>query len=187
MSAMNRPQGKLRNCKACGKVFVSMAGEKYCPKCLPLEEEKRRKIDNYLREHPGAPVIDVVREARLTGSMGNSHEVEDYMFVEGLVDGVPKQNFCASCGAPIADGLTYCKTCFQLWMRTVKGQMPAPRPIENYNPYDPDRAAAVDVATLKRQAMYGSSKPNRPHGPEHKQTDEDEQKLRRYRGIVERG
>ena len=67
MLAMNRPQGKLRNCKACGKVFVSMAGEKYCAKCLPAEEEKRSKIEEYLREHPGAPVIDVVREARLTG------------------------------------------------------------------------------------------------------------------------
>ena len=186
MLAMRQPQGKLKNCKACGKVFLSMIGEKYCPTCLPREEEKEKHIRDYLRDHPGAPMLDVLKAVKESGDMGNSHEVEDYMFREGLVEGVHHQNVCASCGAPIPDGLTYCKTCFSSWMHTVKSKRDfVPPALQNYSPRDPDRAAPIDVAELQRQAHYGGNQPNRPHGPGQNPREEKKHKAKHYLGIIE--
>lgn len=190
MLAMRQPQGKLRNCKACGKVFVSMAGEKYCQTCLPIEQSKKKKVDEYLRDHPGAPMLDVLKAVKESGEMGNSHEVEAYMFREGLVNGAAHQNVCASCGSPIADGLTYCKTCFQAWMHTVKHQsieQQAARSAayNHYAPRDPDRASAIDVAELQRRVHYGDNTPNRPHGPGQNTVENKKHKVKHYLGIID--
>ena len=146
---------------------------------------KQHKINEYVLEHPGAPLIDVLREARLTGEMGNSHELEDYMFIEGMVEGAPEVHVCASCGVSIAAGRTYCKECFQMLMRTVKHRAEYTKPSEEVVPRDPDRAAPIDVAELKRQAMLGGNEPNRPHGPGQEHVEEGKGKLRRYLGIIE--
>lgn len=185
MLAMRQPQGKLRNCKACGKVFVSMVGEQYCSDCRPIEEAKKKKVDDYLRDHPGAPMLDVLKVVKEAGDMGNSHEVEAYMFREGLIAGVSHQNVCASCGQPIADGLTYCKTCFQAWMHTVKHKPERSAAYEHYAPRDPDRAAAIDVAELQRQAHYAGNKPNRPHAPGQKPVENTRRKAKHYLGIID--
>lgn len=184
MPAMRQPRGKLKNCKACFKVFVSMRGEEYCPHCLPLEQEKERKVREYLREHPGAPAIDVIREAKLSKNMGESHEVEDYMYNEGFIEGVPKQNVCASCGKPIRDGITYCPTCFQVWMHTIKQKIDYPEVLMTHAPHDPDRAAPIDVATLRYSAASAGARINHPHGPGQNHSIEDKHKAQHYLGII---
>ena len=184
---IRRPKGKLKNCKACGKVFVSMAGEEYCPVCLPIELERRHKIDEYMREHKGAPLIEVLKDLKSIGGMNSSYEVEEFLFKERLVEGAPHQNVCASCGTPIPNGLTYCKSCFQAWKSTVQKHSDFSSVNESYShaPGDPDRAAPIDVAELQRQAHYGgNNKPNRPHGPG-QQTTEEKRRPRRYLGIIE--
>ena len=187
MPLIRQPQGTLRNCKSCGKVFVAMRNEKFCPTCAPVEAEKQKKITEYLREHRGVPMTQVLEDVKAAGDMGSSHEVEAYMFREGLVEGAPHQNVCASCGTPIADGLTYCKKCFQAWMRTVQSHADAPPAyLMSHAPGDPDRAAAIDVAELSRAAMYGGGKANRPHGPGGQKPSSDERRrLRAYMGIIE--
>ena len=189
MSAMRTARGTLKNCKACGKAFVVIHGEDYCQACLPEAMEKERKLREYLRDNPGAPALDVIREVKSSKTMGNSHEVEDFMFDEGMIEGshvVKRQNVCASCGKPIADGVTYCADCFQSWMHTIKSRTVLQNsPFPTHAPGDPDRAAAIDVAMLNRIAASSVGRPNRPHGPGQTLTAEDEHKAQRYAGIID--
>ena len=187
MPLVRQPQGQLKNCKTCGKVFVSMRGELFCRECLIEEEERRKNITEYIREHPGMPMTDVLNDIKKAGNLHSAHEAEEYMFREGLIEGAPRQNVCMSCGAPIADGQTYCKSCFKAWMRTVQSHSETPPThLMTHAPRDPDRAAAIDVASLSRQAMLGGNKANRPHGPGGQKTSSDDRhRVRAYQGIIE--
>ena len=190
MAGFRTARGTLKNCKSCGKVFVVIHGEDYCQACLPEAEEKERQLREYLREHQGDPALDIIREVRSMKTMGNSHEVEDMMFEEGMVEGGgtigKRQNVCASCGKPIADGVTYCADCFQSWMHTVQSRTLLKNPpFPTHAPGDPDRAAAIDVAMLNRIAASSLGRPNRPHGPGGSATPVDEHKAQRYSGIID--
>lgn len=187
MPLIRQPQGKLKNCKACGKVFVAMRNERFCPSCFQVEEERRKNITEYIREHPGVPMVDVLKDIKEVGNMSSAHEAEEYMFRENLIEGAPRQNTCMSCGAPVADGATYCKKCFQAWMRTVQSHADTPPAhMMSHAPGDLDRAAAIDVAELSRSAMLGSNKANHPHGPGgQKSAPRESNRLRAYMGIIE--
>ena len=48
----------LRNCPKCGRVFAYV-GRGICPRCLEQEEEDFKLVRTYIRENPGATIIEV--------------------------------------------------------------------------------------------------------------------------------
>ena len=104
--AVKLPQ-KLKNCAICGKMFVSMRGEKLCRDCMIKEEEKERAVLDYVREHQGCAISDVME------AMGVSDKFIKAMISKGLFANVERSDLfypCQSCGKPIRNG-TYCSDC----------------------------------------------------------------------------
>lgn len=98
---------KLKNCANCGKMFVSSRGEKICRDCSIKEEEKELAVLDYVREHQGC-VISEVMEA-----MGVTDRFIKNMISKGLFANVERTDLyypCQSCGKPIRNG-TYCSDC----------------------------------------------------------------------------
>ena len=188
MSAMRTARGTLKNCKACGKVFVVVHTEDYCQACLPEAEEKERKLREFMFEHQGETTIDIVREVKAMKSEVDNHAAEDVMAERDILESHHvRKNVCASCGKPIAEGRTYCPDCFQSWMHTIKSRsvLALTPALPTHAPGDPDRAAPIDVAMLNRIAASSVGRPNRPHGPGQSSADVDERKAQRYSGIID--
>ena len=104
--ALKIPQ-KLKNCASCGKMFVATRGEKLCRDCIIKEEEKEREVLDYVREHQGCPISDVIE------AMGVTDKFIKNMINKGLFANIERSNMyypCQSCGKPIRNG-TYCSDC----------------------------------------------------------------------------
>ncbi len=104
--ALNIPK-KLKNCAACGKMFVSNRGEKLCRECIIKEEEKEREILDYVRENQGCSISEVMEE------FGVTEKFVKNMINKGLFANVDRGDMfypCQSCGKPIKNG-TYCSDC----------------------------------------------------------------------------
>ncbi len=98
---------ELMNCRNCKRLFNYVTGEKICPACRDLLEEKFEEVKNYIRDNPGANINKVaddcettvkqikkwVREARLT-------------FADDSLVGLE----CERCGKMIHCG-RFCKDC----------------------------------------------------------------------------
>ena len=104
--ALKIPQ-KLKNCSSCGKMFVATRGETLCRDCMMKEEEKERAVLDYVREHQGCPMAEVIE------AMGVTDKFIKNMINKGLFANIDRNDFfypCASCGKPIRNG-TYCRDC----------------------------------------------------------------------------
>ena len=104
--ALNIPK-KLKNCAACGKMFVANRGEKLCRDCMIKEEEKEREILDYVREHQGCSISEVMEE------FGVTEKFVKNMISKGLFANIDRSDMfypCQSCGKPIKNG-TYCSDC----------------------------------------------------------------------------
>ena len=104
--ALKIPQ-KLKNCANCGKMFVATRGEKLCRDCLIKEEEKERMVLDYVREHQGCPISEVIEELGVTDKFVKN------MIAKGLFTNIERNDLyypCQSCGKPIRNG-TYCSDC----------------------------------------------------------------------------
>ena len=100
-------QQKLKNCANCGKMFVSSRGEHLCRDCMIKEEEKEREVLDYVREHQGCPIQEVIE------AMGVTDKFIKNMINKGLFANIDRTDFfypCSSCGKPIRNG-TYCSDC----------------------------------------------------------------------------
>ena len=100
-------QQKLKNCSVCGRMFVATRGEKLCRDCIIKEEEKEREVLDYVREHQGCPISEVVE------AMGITDKFIKNMINKGLFANVERNDMyypCSSCGKPIRHG-TYCSDC----------------------------------------------------------------------------
>ena len=104
--AIKTPQ-KLKNCAVCGKMFVSTRGEKLCRDCMIKEEEKERMVLDYVREHQGCAISEVIE------ALGVTDKFVKNMIAKGLFANVERNDLyypCQSCGKPIRNG-TYCSDC----------------------------------------------------------------------------
>ena len=97
---------KVRNCSRCGKIYA-YDGFNICIKCRREEEEEFKKVKEYLRENPGANVVEVSEE---TG-------VEAKRIIEFLKQGrleiKDEHNIlltCERCGTSIRTG-RFCDKC----------------------------------------------------------------------------
>ncbi|WP_078666084.1 MULTISPECIES: hypothetical protein [Carboxydocella] len=106
---------ELKNCEECGKLFMS-AGALRCPECLDREEAIFSRIRDYVWEHPGVTVDDVVRELGVKPEKVLAYLREGRLAIKGLT--------CQRCGAPINMG-RICQRCAkeleQNVNRTIKG------------------------------------------------------------------
>lgn len=92
---------ELKNCEDCGRLFMS-AGALRCPECLDKEEAVFARIRDYVWEHPGVTVEEVVRELGVKPEKVLAYLREGRLAIKGLT--------CQNCGAPIAMG-RLCQRC----------------------------------------------------------------------------
>ena len=100
-------QQKLKNCTQCGKIFSSTRGETLCRDCTIKQEEKEREVLDFVREHQGCSIAEVVE------AMGVTDKFVKNMINKGMFANVERTDFfypCAACGKPIKNG-TYCSDC----------------------------------------------------------------------------
>lgn len=99
--------GNLKNCPQCGKLYV-YSGRYLCPDCIAQEEEDFLKVRKYVRDHPGAGIIEVSEET----------EIEEEKILQFLRDGrlysqgIAAALSCENCGGAINSG-RYCDACLR--------------------------------------------------------------------------
>ena len=95
----------LRNCAECGNLF-GYQGSPLCPKCIKKDEEDFVKVRKYLRENPGASVLEA----------SEATEVEEEKILRYVREGRLQSKSwvgvleCERCGARISDG-RLCEAC----------------------------------------------------------------------------
>lgn len=48
----------VRNCRKCGRVFNYVVGPVICQQCKEELEKKFQEVKNYVRENPGANIME---------------------------------------------------------------------------------------------------------------------------------
>lgn len=118
----------IRNCPRCGKVFARVS-RNLCPQCVREEDEMTEKVKQYLREHKGASLSEVVE------ATGAEESLVLRLIREGRIivsDGEPALN-CQRCGRPISEG-RFCSACANELARGLLGTpKPASTPAPEYS------------------------------------------------------
>ena len=86
-----------------------MRGEELCKDCRIIEEEKERAVINYVRDHQGCPISEVVEKTGVPDTFVKN------MVSKGHFANVKRSDLyypCQSCGKPIKNG-TYCINCLR--------------------------------------------------------------------------
>lgn len=94
----------LRNCVQCGKVFVYIS-RNICPECMDKEELMFEKVRDYLKENPGARIMEVNEKTEVPEDKIIKFLRDGRIVSESLGSGL----LCESCGAPISTGRTCAK------------------------------------------------------------------------------
>ena len=105
-----KPKQKLKNCSNCGKLFIQIHGEKLCRDCAIQEEEQQREIRDYIHEHQGCSITEVMQNVNVSKKLINN------MINKGLFGNLRRSRSsytCQSCGKPVSVGNTYCKDCLK--------------------------------------------------------------------------
>ncbi|MDD3269241.1 MAG: MerR family transcriptional regulator [Syntrophomonadaceae bacterium] len=109
----------LRNCSQCGKLFPYQ-GRNICGKCLEKEEDDFQLVRKYVRDHPGAGVIEVAEETK----------VEEDKILQFLRDGrlqskgLTTSLVCERCGIVISTG-RWCEKCTKQVKAEIQGAAPS--------------------------------------------------------------
>lgn len=95
-------RGEMRNCRRCGKVFISF-GSPICPECIEKEEEQYEVVRQYLIENPNVSVSEV------SDSTGVPPELIIEFLRRGLLMTVPssridQKSVCIICKRPLESG-----------------------------------------------------------------------------------
>lgn len=98
---------ELRNCPECGRVFAYV-GKNLCHKCIEKEEEEFRVVRTYVREHPGATIIETSEETGVDEETILIFLREGRLISRGLKASADIR--CERCGVVIEDG-HYCRAC----------------------------------------------------------------------------
>ena len=96
---------KLRNCKGCGKLFMSHGGA-LCVDCLDKQTQDERRIIEYVRNNPQSTIVEIVEALELNENIVRRLIEEGRLIQAGLDYKYP----CSKCGAPIMSG-QYCDRC----------------------------------------------------------------------------
>lgn len=113
--AFKIPQ-KLKNCASCGRMFVSTRNETLCRDCTAKQEEKELEVLDYVREHQGCSISEVME------AMGVTDKFIKNMINKGMFANFERTDFfypCAACGKPIKNG-TYCSDCLSRLRQETK-------------------------------------------------------------------
>ncbi|QUL97934.1 MAG: MerR family transcriptional regulator [Candidatus Fermentithermobacillus carboniphilus] len=93
---------EVRNCKRCGKVFISR-GSYICPECLQKEEEQFEIVKKYLAENPRATVKETSENTKVPVEV-----ITEFMRKGLLISVLPGEGnaglSCAICKRPIQSG-----------------------------------------------------------------------------------
>lgn len=136
----------LRNCSRCGRVFPYM-GRNICPRCLEKEEDEYQVVRRYVRDNPGAGVIEVVEE---TG-------VEEDKILQFLRDGrlqakgLTASLHCERCGQSINSG-RFCESCINEVNAEIQGHLP--QKAKSEEPKRPPRGKVKDKMHIKDRGFF---------------------------------
>lgn len=116
----------LRNCPACGKVFVKLS-RNLCPDCIEKEEKEYEQVRKYLKDSPGASVEEI---SEITG-------VDEKKILRWIREGRIDASFseggvgltCKRCGAAISIG-NLCSNCIKLLSGQMKSAVASGSPLE---------------------------------------------------------
>ncbi len=99
---------ELRNCASCGKMFNYVAGAApLCQECLKKLDEKYAEVKQYVYDHPGCNINDVVNDMEVSQAQVKKWIREEKLtFAENSDIAI----FCEKCGERILTG-RFCKKC----------------------------------------------------------------------------
>lgn len=97
--------GKLKNCRGCGKLFMS-TGDPFCHDCLTKQSADEERIIEYVRKNPECTVTDIVNALGIAEGVVRRLVERGRLFQAGIDYFYP----CRLCGAPIVSG-QYCRKC----------------------------------------------------------------------------
>ncbi|MBM7866662.1 hypothetical protein GTO89_08415 [Heliobacterium gestii] len=96
----------VRNCPRCNRIFVPQ-GRRICPVCVREDEEKYERVREFLRDHPGATLLEVIAATEV------DEDTVLQFIKEGRIEASQLQGaslHCERCDAPISSG-TLCPSC----------------------------------------------------------------------------
>lgn len=95
-------------CANCRKPFQPRGEEDFCPACAAKDNEQFKVIKEYMIEHPGSSMADLVNNLGVSVT-----QIKHYLKEERLeIRGAPVMNIlnCEVCGIAIRTG-RYCNSC----------------------------------------------------------------------------
>ncbi|QXM05532.1 hypothetical protein KVH43_09115 [Crassaminicella indica] len=99
----------VRTCKRCKKIIDERSLYDYCPECFRKIEEIFDKIEEYLKEYPGATAFEIEQET------GVPYHIINNFVREGRLIEIPNEylNFeCKRCGCLLLSAHhKYCPSC----------------------------------------------------------------------------
>lgn len=113
---------QFKRCKTCGRIFQSIHGNE-CPECIDERERKFQLVKDYLYEHPGAFMEEIVEETKVDPKLVLRFLKEgrlEMLNSAGLLT-------CEKCGAPITSG-TMCQKCKDKLARAMQSVLPKAAP-----------------------------------------------------------
>lgn len=98
---------ELMNCKNCKGIFNYISGDKICPKCKEVLEEKFQEVKEYVRQNPGVNITQVAEECETSVKQIKKWVREDRLaFSDDSLVGLE----CERCGKMIHSG-RFCNEC----------------------------------------------------------------------------
>lgn len=98
---------ELMNCRSCKKIFNYISGEKICPGCREMLEQKFREVKEFIRENPGKNINEVSEETDTTVRQIKKWVREERLsFTDDSLVGLE----CERCGKMIHSG-RFCSEC----------------------------------------------------------------------------
>jgi uncharacterized protein len=96
----------LKNCERCGKVFNAEGADALCPGCNIEDAKDLKKVNDYLRDHPLASMMEVTQKTGLPQQL-----LLRFIKKGSLKMRKPLEEFkCRLCGTDIKMG-TLCEAC----------------------------------------------------------------------------
>ncbi|WP_188039826.1 hypothetical protein [Heliobacterium chlorum] len=94
---------RLHNCSRCERVFIGISG-KLCPECIKKQDAALEKVRDYLYDHPGASVQEVIDETGI-----DEKEILELVKI-GYICFENSLLRCSRCGITIERG-SHCSSC----------------------------------------------------------------------------
>lgn len=98
---------EVTTCKACGKIFNYVQGDRICPQCAKKMDEKFVEVKKFVRDNPKVDINTISEQMEVS-----IRQIKRWIREERLcfTDDSPIGLNCESCGATIKTG-RYCKAC----------------------------------------------------------------------------